>query len=160
ARDVPVITWTYDPLESKNAHLNLNKLGAMACDYFENHYPPSASELYSGLGTDRFLVEWWIGSERVRGLLDRPHKAPRPLASEVDQPVYVNRARPAPDGLPEPGEPRLDLSSSPRLVEVPSDINQIKRRRFDLAVAWRENTRRVLRHYISDGYAATRLLFE
>src|SRR5262245_8334736 len=46
ARDVPVITWTYDPLESKNAHLNLNKLGAMACDYFENHYPPSASELY------------------------------------------------------------------------------------------------------------------
>lgn len=159
-REVPVITWTFDPLESKNAHLNLNKLGAVAVSYYENHYPQSASDLYSGLGTDRFLVEWWIAGERVRRRLDEPHKPSPPIATPLDLPSCVNPSHPGPDGLSEPGEPRLDTSALSRLVEIPADINQIKRRRFDLAVAWRENTRRVLRHYLNMGYAATQLLFE
>ncbi|MBI1748153.1 MAG: hypothetical protein HYR55_16440 [Acidobacteria bacterium] len=160
ARGIEVITWTFDPLETRNAHLNLNKLGAVAAHYLENHYPQSSSEIYSGLGTDRFLAEWWIGSERVRKTLEATESAQRLSADTTGEWPCVNRARLTPDGLVEPGEPQLTVSAAPLLVEVPSDINQIKLRQFNLAVAWRENTRGVLRHFMNSGLKATRLLFE
>jgi predicted GNAT superfamily acetyltransferase len=75
-RGFDLMEWTFDPLEIKNAHLNLARLGAIARRYSVNHYGDSSSPLQGGLPTDRLVAEWWLRSERVVNLLDRgqaPH---------------------------------------------------------------------------------------
>ncbi len=65
-RGLPLIKWTFDPLQSRNAYLNLVKLGGVVRTYCANYYGnASTSELHRGLDTDRLFVEWWVGSERV-----------------------------------------------------------------------------------------------
>jgi predicted GNAT superfamily acetyltransferase len=59
------IEWTFDPVEIKNAFLNIHKLGAIVRNYEENFYGVSSSRLQGGLQTDRLLAEWWIGSPHV-----------------------------------------------------------------------------------------------
>ena len=57
--------WTFDPVEIKNAFLNIHKLGAIVRRYEENFYGASSSRLQGGLQTDRLVAEWWIRSPRV-----------------------------------------------------------------------------------------------
>ena len=61
-----LITWTFDPLESRNAYLNLTKLRAVCDTYVENCYGEINDGLNNGLPTDRFKVEWWIDSEHLK----------------------------------------------------------------------------------------------
>src|SRR5947209_19478581 len=70
ARGIELIEWTFDPLEIKNAHLNINKLGAIVRRYVPNQYGAVSSELQAGLPTDRLIAEWWLKSRRVEQLLD------------------------------------------------------------------------------------------
>jgi len=71
SRGFDLMEWTFDPLEIKNAHLNLARLGAICRRYQADFYGPSTSPLQGGLPTDRLYAEWWLRSERVRTLLDR-----------------------------------------------------------------------------------------
>lgn len=64
-RDIRLIEWTFDPLETRNAHFNLNRLGAICRRYFPNHYGVTTSPLHRGLATDRLLAEWLLDSPRV-----------------------------------------------------------------------------------------------
>jgi predicted GNAT superfamily acetyltransferase len=76
SRGIRLIEWTFDPLEIKNAFLNIHKLGAIACRYFVNFYGVSSSRLQGGLPTDRLLAEWHLRSSRVTAVLDgRPGAA-------------------------------------------------------------------------------------
>jgi predicted GNAT superfamily acetyltransferase len=63
-----LIEWTFDPLEIKNAYLNIEKLGAITRRYSINQYGITSSPLQGGLPSDRLVAEWWIKSERVRSL--------------------------------------------------------------------------------------------
>jgi len=65
SRDIRFIQWTFDPLELRNAHFNLNRLGAIARHYKPNLYGITSSPLHRGLATDRLLVEWHLDSRRV-----------------------------------------------------------------------------------------------
>ena len=65
ARGIERMEWTFDPVEIKNAFLNIRKLGAIVRRYEENFYGVSSSRLQGGLQTDRLVAEWWIASERV-----------------------------------------------------------------------------------------------
>jgi predicted GNAT superfamily acetyltransferase len=69
ARGIELVEWTFDPLEIKNAHLNLARLGAIARRYSINHYGDSSSPLQGGLPTDRLVAEWWLRSRRVETVL-------------------------------------------------------------------------------------------
>lgn len=69
ARGFDLMEWTYDPLEIKNAHLNISKLGAISRRYKADFYGPSSSPLQGGLPTDRLYAEWWLRSPRVTGIL-------------------------------------------------------------------------------------------
>jgi predicted GNAT superfamily acetyltransferase len=69
-RGFELIEWTFDPLEIKNAFLNLERLGAIARRYNINQYGISSSPLQGGLPTDRLVAEWWLRSKRVTTLLD------------------------------------------------------------------------------------------
>src|SRR5579871_3235195 len=64
-----LIEWTFDPLEIKNAYLNIAKLGAISRRYTVNQYGLSSSPLQGGLPTDRLVAEWWLRSRRVETLL-------------------------------------------------------------------------------------------
>lgn len=64
-RGIELIEWTFDPLEIKNAHLNIAKLGAIIRRYRRNFYGESSSPLHGGLPTDRVFAEWWLKSDRV-----------------------------------------------------------------------------------------------
>jgi predicted GNAT superfamily acetyltransferase len=77
--------WTFDPLEIKNAHLNLVRLGAIARRYSVNHYGESSSPLQGGLPTDRLVAEWWLKSKRVTNLLDRGQSP----AVEIEEKIAV-----------------------------------------------------------------------
>lgn len=83
-----LIEWTFDPLEIKNAWLNLEKLGAIARRYTINQYGITSSPLQGGLPTDRLIAEWWLKSRRVEGLL----KAGTVSESGITQRVAVPAA--------------------------------------------------------------------
>src|SRR3972149_1736669 len=66
-RGIELVEWTFDPLEIKNAHFNLVRLGAIARRYIPNCYGITSSPLHAGLPTDRVMVGWWLESARVEG---------------------------------------------------------------------------------------------
>ncbi|MBV8207414.1 MAG: GNAT family N-acetyltransferase [Acidobacteria bacterium] len=93
---IELMEWTFDPLEIKNAYLNLHKLGAIARRYNINQYGISSSPLQGGLPTDRLIAEWWLRSRRVVELLDHnsePDVKPE-LAIEVPAQIYDWKAKP------------------------------------------------------------------
>lgn len=69
ARGFELMEWTFDPLEIKNAHLNIARLGVVVRRYKHNFYGPSSSPLQGGLPTDRVYAEWWLRSNRVNRVL-------------------------------------------------------------------------------------------
>lgn len=68
-RGIELIEWTFDPLDLRNAHFNLVRLGAVARRYIPDCYGVTKSPLHGGLPTDRLVAEWWLGSERVKSIL-------------------------------------------------------------------------------------------
>ena len=70
ARGIRLMEWTFDPLEIKNAFMNIHRLGATVCCYREDFYGLSSSRLQGGLPTDRLLAEWRLDSPRVLGILE------------------------------------------------------------------------------------------
>jgi len=92
-RGIPLVEWTFDPLELKNAHFNLVRLGAVARRYIPDCYGVTNSPVHAGLPTDRLMAEWWLDSERVRGILaDNPAPAKGPL-ERISIPSGVTETR-------------------------------------------------------------------
>lgn len=81
-RGFDLMEWTFDPLDIKNAYLNLHRLGAIANRYYPDFYGPSSSPLQGGLPTDRLAAEWWLRSPRVVAMLDGDEETERKSTSE------------------------------------------------------------------------------
>jgi predicted GNAT superfamily acetyltransferase len=92
-----LLEWTFDPLEIKNAHLNLSRLGAIARRYSVNHYGHSSSPLQGGLPTDRLVAEWWLKSRRVVNLLERKQPPQFAIEKKIQVPsqIYDWKSSPA-----------------------------------------------------------------
>ena len=84
-----LLEWTFDPLEMKNAHLNLSRLGAIARRYSVNHYGHSSSPLQGGLPTDRLVAEWWLKSQRVVDLLDKKQPPQFKIEKKIEVPAQI-----------------------------------------------------------------------
>jgi predicted GNAT superfamily acetyltransferase len=69
ARGIHLVEWTFDPLELKNAHFNINRLGAVVKRYIPNCYGITESPLHAGLPTDRLVAEWYLDSPRVNTMM-------------------------------------------------------------------------------------------
>ena len=91
ARGFELIEWTFDPLEIKNAHLNLERLGAIARRYNLNQYGISSSPLQGGLPTDRLVAEWWLRSRRVEKLLGSGTRPEFKVARTLSVPGEIYR---------------------------------------------------------------------
>jgi predicted GNAT superfamily acetyltransferase len=94
ARGFELMEWTFDPLEIKNAYLNIEKLGAIARRYNVNQYGITSSPLQGGLPSDRLVAEWWMKSRRVETLVgggQRPNFECR-LSIDVPAEIYEWKA--------------------------------------------------------------------
>jgi predicted GNAT superfamily acetyltransferase len=89
ARGIDLIEWTFDPLEIKNAYLNVEKLGAIARRYNINQYGITSSPLQGGLPSDRLIAEWWLRSKRVKTLLTTGKNPPIQSESTVAVPAQI-----------------------------------------------------------------------
>jgi predicted GNAT superfamily acetyltransferase len=147
------ITWTYDPLETVNAYLNIAKLGGIVRTYLPNCYGELHDEMNRGLPTDRFLVEWLLTSKRV---VDRLHHQTRqPQADGIPSALsFIIGA----DGHPRPDSWRLDLSDGMLLIPVPAYFQQLKKADMTAAGRWRSVTRELFTHYFSHGYVVVDVL--
>jgi predicted GNAT superfamily acetyltransferase len=92
ARQIPLVEWTFDPLELKNAFFNIERLGAVVRRYVLNQYGKTTSHLHGGLPTDRCVAEWHVGTKRVERFLesDRPADDVR---SRIDVPNDIAEIR-------------------------------------------------------------------
>ena len=97
ARGFELIEWTFDPLEIKNAYLNIERLGAIARRYTVNQYGITSSPLQGGLPTDRLVAEWWLKSMRVESLLHTGNKPQIEVVTMISVPaqIYDWKATPA-----------------------------------------------------------------
>jgi predicted GNAT superfamily acetyltransferase len=95
-RGIELMEWTFDPLEIKNAYMNIAKLGAVVRRYAPNFYGASSSPLQAGLPTDRVYAEWWLRSERVETTL-RGQLPSFEIIEKVEVPgaIYAWKADPA-----------------------------------------------------------------
>lgn len=132
--------WTFDPLVARNAHLNLERLGARVIAYVPDFYGTDEHNLQErGIGSDRFVVEWRFGKREMAG---RNSRRPGVEAAPVIAPRPRRRG-----GLPD----------APVVwVEIPGDIHALKRSAPDAAVAWRGTTRSAFTHYLALGYRVQR----
>jgi predicted GNAT superfamily acetyltransferase len=91
SRGIRHMEWTFDPLEIKNAFLNIHRLGAISREYRANFYGVSSSRLQGGLPTDRLLAEWELDSPRVEALLTRRPAAARTIEERILLPASIER---------------------------------------------------------------------
>ena len=94
SRGIELIEWTFDPLEIKNAYLNIEKLGAIVRRYNINQYGLTSSPLQGGLPSDRLIAEWWLKSTRVEALLTTGKNPSfrQQIAIEVPAQIYEWKA--------------------------------------------------------------------
>ncbi|MEE9259620.1 MAG: hypothetical protein V3U40_00730 [Candidatus Scalindua sediminis] len=151
SRNIDLITWAFDPLQSRNAYLNLNKLGVIACSYDINLYgEESSSELHSGLGTDRLLAEWWLVSNKVKSIMDGDTQGV--MEKQPVEGMNINKTRRNEQGLRLPVESDLTLTNDVLLLEIPDDIEEIKKLNIQVGHQWREHVQKALIHYFTTGY--------
>ena len=88
-RGIELIEWTFDPLEIKNAYLNIEKLGAIVRRYTINQYGITTSPLQGGLPTDRLIAEWWLKSARVEQLLTKGSTPKQEVVTRISVPAQI-----------------------------------------------------------------------
>jgi predicted GNAT superfamily acetyltransferase len=88
-RGFELIEWTFDPLEIKNAYLNIERLGAIARRYSLNQYGITSSPLQGGLPTDRLVAEWWLKSQRVEALVRDGKHLPIAAVATISVPAKI-----------------------------------------------------------------------
>ncbi len=153
------ITWTFDPLLSGNAWLNITRLGAVCNTYLCNFYGELVDDQNRGLPSDRFDVDWWVNSHRVNRRLSRRRRNSLSLAHFISggAPI-INPVEMGKDGFPHPVEAtRYEFGEKiPILmVEIPHDFQAIKAADMQLALEWRLKTRSIFEELFSKGYLVT-----
>jgi predicted GNAT superfamily acetyltransferase len=138
AMGVQEMTWTYDPLQSRNAHFNFSKLGVVSDTYKVDFYGPETSSILHRNGTDRLWVRWVLNSRRVRDRLTGQNTRVETLdAMRLLAPLV----RFDPSGKPGRADLAESLARQRISIEVPGDILEIERTDMGLAQEWRGATR-------------------
>jgi chorismate synthase len=135
---VRVMYWTYDPLVARNAHLNIQQLGARVVEYRSNYYgADTGSVMHTGLGTDRFIVSWDLDNERTPEVPD---------AEWMHVPVANSSMS-------------ITATDSHRVrIAIPEDILAVLGADPVLAGRWRESTHEAFTTFMARGYSVVGFL--
>lgn len=141
------ITWTFDPLESVNANLNLNKLGAKGMVYSPNHYGEMEDRLNEGLPSDRIHIWWDVTEEAQEEELPKFSKDKVLLGINDESPLITDMFS---KGRVEEGDFWF--------VAIPNQFQQLKEENPSLALTWRLRSREVFQKLFAQGFIASRVL--
>jgi predicted GNAT superfamily acetyltransferase len=147
AAGIRMIAWTFDPLQSRNAALNLGGLGARVDEFLPNCYGQFQNAIEHSLASDRFVAAWLIGTRRVARRLAGEDRPKFPASAEV-----ANETKCDARGLPVNICLRLNLTAPRLLVEIPRHTDRMRELDIKLAARWREETRRIFQRYLRAGY--------
>ncbi len=151
---VRLITWTFDPLESRNGYFNIGKLGAI-CNRYLLNYHGNLGGINAGLPTDRFEVEWWVTSNRVQSRVSRQRRSLSLEALLGGGALLINEATFGSDGLPVPPPNYISRPSNLLLMEIPTDFQQIKLTDPALARRWRDHSRLLFQELFHSEFIVT-----
>lgn len=142
-KGISTITWTFDPLETANAKLNITKLGGIARTYYINHYG-DLNGINKGLPSDRLLIEWHLATDRVKSIIKgKDIQYPQ----EAFKALELIPSREGPEPLIKSFQEKEAI-----LLEIPTKIQKIKSDNSTLALKWRIALRNALCHYFNEGY--------
>ncbi|GGT42492.1 hypothetical protein GCM10010207_48370 [Streptomyces atratus] len=148
ARGITAVTWTFDPLISRNAYFNLAKLGAAPSEYLADFYGAMQDEVNAGTETDRLMVRWELtGRHAVGSAAGTPHIV---TVDEAGAHAVVGLDA-KPDGRPAVGRRDGDTV----LVRIPTEIETVRRTDPPLAREWRYALREVLGGLMAEGHTVT-----
>jgi predicted GNAT superfamily acetyltransferase len=151
AMGVHEMTWTYDPLQSRNAHFNFFKLGVVSDTYKVNFYGPETSSRLHRNATDRLWVRWILNSRRVRDRLAGRNTNLR--AETIDtMRLLAPLVRFDPSGKPARGDLAQSVARQRVSIEIPGDILEVEQADMGLAREWREATRWAFSEAITAGF--------
>ncbi len=149
ARDIKEMTWTFDPLRSRNAHLNFHRLGVVCDSYRIDFYGPQTSSPLHRNGTDRLWVTWHMADSRVEERL----KGKNARAEVMDALLHLEPlVRFNGDGRPAEGDLAKALARHRIAIEIPGDIDPIEREDPGRARKWRLATRTAFTEALRAGF--------
>ncbi len=131
-----LITWTFDPLETINGYLNIQKLGGICSKYIENCYGEMNDSLNKGLPSDRFLLEWWLDKENTNNKTTIPESLTQLDNSVIPEQIHT-------------------LEGKSAYVAVPDNFREMKITDKKLAIKWRMKTRETFIPLFKDGWYVT-----
>ena len=146
AMNIKLITWTFDPLQARNAHFNFAKLGVVSDRYKIDFYGRESTSTLHQNGTDRLWVSWLLDSDRVRERVTRTSALP------VSTPPENLLVRCDENSRPMRGELRSALTAASLGIQVPSEIAMIEEADSALAGDWRQATRWAFTECLNSGF--------
>jgi len=158
-RGLSLVKWTFDPLQARNAFFNIAKLGGVCRTYIRNMYGRLGDALNRGRLTDRFEIEWWVRSDRVRKLMEGGYRR-LSLSELLDRGVEVVNETVEKNGVRKPSQVRLGLRGRRLLVEIPESIVKVRDVSLAASRAWTMSFRRIFESYFGRGYVVTDVLVE
>ncbi|HVO61152.1 MAG TPA: hypothetical protein VMT53_09455 [Terriglobales bacterium] len=146
AMNIKLITWTFDPLQARNAHFNFAKLGVVSDRYKIDFYGNESTSTLHQNGTDRLWVSWLLDSERVRQRITRTSALP--VSTQPDNLLVRcdEKSRPV------RGELRSALTCNSVGIQIPSEIASIEETNSALATDWRQDTRWAFTECLKSGF--------
>ncbi|MBC7442587.1 MAG: GNAT family N-acetyltransferase [Ramlibacter sp.] len=144
ARGIETMTWTFDPLVSRNARFNLTKLGAHATEYLENFYGPMDDDINADDQSDRLVAVWPLTSPESVACSEG-----LPLATVLPDIDPADVRGTGPDG-----RPNVALSGDALWCRVPTDIVALRTLDPEQAAAWRASVREIFTTEFGRGRSA------
>ena len=140
--DIPSIRWTFDPLQTRNAYLNLHKLGAVVRVFVPDYYGGLGGKMNRGLATDRFWAEWSVNPTK-QGEADISPS----VISDIAKLRVINEVQDA-NERSLITKINLDLDDDLLLIELPENMQQLRQTDPDVVADWQRQLRKVFMHYL------------
>lgn len=152
---IRLITWTFDPLQTRNAHFNIRKLGSVVREYLVDHYGNIESPLVTAGTSDRITAEWWVTNNRVEQRLNGKRNG-LTIAQYLDgNAAIINPARFGDEGLLHPTDTLSTAQNTLLMVQVPDNYNTFAPSHEDLAKTWRAQIRATFTKLLGSNYMIT-----
>ncbi len=154
--DILRAIWLIDPLNPFEAYISIHKLGGTGREYMRNFYGLMRDPYNRGLESDRLVINWNLDSKEVEEKISGKFKdeVDKVCVDDLEKSVIIVRDGPFKRIL----DYKLNLNGDRFCLEIPIDIESMKKKDLSTAIEWREITRRIFEHYIPRGYIVTEVL--
>ncbi|TFG47768.1 MAG: hypothetical protein E4H33_05330 [Anaerolineales bacterium] len=159
-----LVTWTYDPLESRNSFFNIHLLACTCQTYFREYYGEMIDEMNQGIPSDRFRVDWWITSPVVEQRVkqgaqsgDSQQTCDELIRAGVQ---LLNPARRNVFDFPLPPSQSNKISGHKLLIEIPAEFQIIRQKDPALALSWRYHVRELFESVFREGFEVRDFIYQ